>query len=137
MPGAATISFSCVDSSLSSLRNCQSYIDTGMDIATRVALDLVESFNDVEEVDSMENVMLEYAAMDRELNHYMTAIEETVHQASALGKICVVKMSRMLYLEIVYGIGCFCTAQILILESDLPCLSYNCTSQFRDTVAGL
>ncbi|NWX87299.1 NSE2 ligase, partial [Nothoprocta ornata] len=74
------ISFSGVDSSLSSLRNCQSYINTGMDIATRVALDLVESFNDVEEVDSMENVMLEYAAMDRELNHYMTAIEETVHQ---------------------------------------------------------
>ncbi|NXD05828.1 NSE2 ligase, partial [Nothocercus nigrocapillus] len=74
------ISFSCVDSSLSSLKNCQSYINTGMDIATRVALDLVESFNDVEEVDSVENVMLEYAAMDRELNHYMTAIEETVHQ---------------------------------------------------------
>ncbi|KAM8811092.1 E3 SUMO-protein ligase NSE2 [Eudromia elegans] len=80
MPGAATISFSCVDSSLSSLKNCQSYINTGMDIATRVALDLVESFNDAEEVDSMENVMLEYAALDRELNHYMTAIEETVHQ---------------------------------------------------------
>ncbi|NXA39542.1 NSE2 ligase, partial [Eudromia elegans] len=74
------ISFSCVDSSLSSLKNCQSYINTGMDIATRVALDLVESFNDAEEVDSMENVMLEYAALDRELNHYMTAIEETVHQ---------------------------------------------------------
>ncbi|NWJ07053.1 NSE2 ligase, partial [Crypturellus undulatus] len=74
------ISFSCVDSSLSSLKNCQSYINTGMDIATRVALDLVESFNDVEEVDSVEKVMLQYAAMDRELNHYMTAIEETVHQ---------------------------------------------------------
>ncbi|KGL73718.1 E3 SUMO-protein ligase NSE2, partial [Tinamus guttatus] len=74
------ISFSGVDSSLSSLRNCQSYINTGMDIATRVALDLVESFNDVEEVDGVEKVMLEYAAMDRELNHYMTAIEETVHQ---------------------------------------------------------
>nr|XP_009674087.1 PREDICTED: E3 SUMO-protein ligase NSE2 [Struthio camelus australis] len=43
MPGGATISFNCVDSSLSSLKNCQSYINTGMDIATRVALDLVES----------------------------------------------------------------------------------------------
>ncbi|XP_068789369.1 E3 SUMO-protein ligase NSE2 isoform X2 [Struthio camelus] len=80
MPGGATISFNCVDSSLSSLKNCQSYINTGMDIATRVALDLVESLNDVEEVNSMENVMLEYAAMDRELNHYMRAIEETVSQ---------------------------------------------------------
>ncbi|XP_066846839.1 E3 SUMO-protein ligase NSE2 isoform X3 [Anser cygnoides] len=28
----------------------------------------------------MEKVMLEYAAMDRELNHYMKAIEETVNQ---------------------------------------------------------
>ncbi|PKU38042.1 e3 sumo-protein ligase nse2 [Limosa lapponica baueri] len=38
--------------------------------------------NDVEDVNSMENVMLEYAAMDRELNHYMKAIEETVHQVN-------------------------------------------------------
>ncbi|XP_068011653.1 E3 SUMO-protein ligase NSE2 isoform X2 [Melanerpes formicivorus] len=80
MPGGARISFNGVDSSLSSLKNCQSYINTGMDIATHVALDLVESFNDVEDVNTMENVMLEYAAMDRELNHYMRAIEETVNQ---------------------------------------------------------
>ncbi|NXT78446.1 NSE2 ligase, partial [Zapornia atra] len=72
------ISFTSVDSSLSSLKNCQSYINTGMDIATRVAFDLVESFNDAEDVNSMENVMLECAAMDRELNHYIRAIEETV-----------------------------------------------------------
>ncbi|KAM4685205.1 E3 SUMO-protein ligase NSE2 isoform 1-T1 [Amazona ochrocephala] len=80
MPGGARISFNSVDSSLSSLKNCQSYINTGMDIATHVALDLVESFNDVEDVNSMEKVMIEYAAMDRELNHYMRAIEETVNQ---------------------------------------------------------
>ncbi|XP_071594474.1 E3 SUMO-protein ligase NSE2 [Heliangelus exortis] len=80
MPGGARISFNSVDSSLSSLKNCQSYINTGMDIATHVAFDLVESFNDVEDVNSMEKVMLEYAAMDRELNHYMKATEETVNQ---------------------------------------------------------
>jgi len=45
MPGGARISFNSVDSSLSSLKNCQSYINTGMDIATHVALDLVESFS--------------------------------------------------------------------------------------------
>lgn len=45
MPGGARISFNCVDSALSSLKNCQSYINTGMDIATHVALDLVESFS--------------------------------------------------------------------------------------------
>uniref|UniRef100_A0A8B9BXR4 E3 SUMO-protein ligase NSE2 n=1 Tax=Anser brachyrhynchus TaxID=132585 RepID=A0A8B9BXR4_9AVES len=80
MPGAARILFNSVDSSLSSLKNCLSYINTGMDITTHVALDLVESFNDVEDVNSMEKVILEYAAMDRELNHYMKAIEETVNQ---------------------------------------------------------
>uniref|UniRef100_A0A452HV42 Uncharacterized protein n=1 Tax=Gopherus agassizii TaxID=38772 RepID=A0A452HV42_9SAUR len=80
MPGSSVISFNCVDSSLSSLKNCQSYINTGMDIATNVALDLVENCNDVEEVNSMESVMLEYAAMDRELNHYMQAVEATVQQ---------------------------------------------------------
>ncbi|XP_034619503.1 E3 SUMO-protein ligase NSE2-like [Trachemys scripta elegans] len=80
MPGGSVISFNCVDSSLSSLKNCQSYINTGMDIATNVALDLVENRNDVEEVNRMESVMLEYAAMDRELNHYMQAVEATVHQ---------------------------------------------------------
>ncbi|NXG45852.1 NSE2 ligase, partial [Psilopogon haemacephalus] len=36
--------------------------------------------DDAEDVNTMEKVMLEYAAMDRELNHYMRAIEETVSQ---------------------------------------------------------
>ncbi|NXX87633.1 NSE2 ligase, partial [Centropus bengalensis] len=74
------ISFSAVENALSSLKDCQSYIDTGMSIATRVAFDLVESFNDAEDVNKMENVMLEYAAMERKLNHYITAVEETVNQ---------------------------------------------------------
>uniref|UniRef100_A0A8C2Y7N2 E3 SUMO-protein ligase NSE2 n=2 Tax=Coturnix japonica TaxID=93934 RepID=A0A8C2Y7N2_COTJA len=74
------ISFSSVNSSLSSLKSCQTYINTGMDIATHVALDLVENFNDERDVRSMENVMLEYAVLDRELRHYMRAIEETVDQ---------------------------------------------------------
>lgn len=38
--------------------------------------------DDVEDVNSMEKVMIEYAAMDRELNHYMRAIEETVNQVN-------------------------------------------------------
>ncbi|NXG57386.1 NSE2 ligase, partial [Hemiprocne comata] len=74
------ISFNSVESCLSSLKNCQSYINTGMDIATHIAFDLVESFNDAEDVNSMETDMLEYAAMDRQLNHYMRAVEETVNQ---------------------------------------------------------
>ncbi|XP_006034914.1 E3 SUMO-protein ligase NSE2 [Alligator sinensis] len=80
MPGGSVISLNAVDSSLSSLKNCQSYINTGMDIASNVAFDLVKNLNDTEEVNAMENVMLEYARMDRQLNHYMQAVEATVNQ---------------------------------------------------------
>ncbi|RMC14899.1 hypothetical protein DUI87_07076 [Hirundo rustica rustica] len=80
MSGGPRISFNAIDSALSSLKNCQSYIDSGMDVATQVALDLVESFNDEEDVNNMEKVMLEYATMDRELNHYIKAFEETINQ---------------------------------------------------------
>lgn len=45
MSGGPRISFSAIDSALSSLKNCQSYIDSGMDVATQVALDLVQSFS--------------------------------------------------------------------------------------------
>ncbi|NXH42891.1 NSE2 ligase, partial [Dicaeum eximium] len=74
------VSFNAIDSALSSLKNCQSFINSGMDVATQVALDLVESFNDEEDVNNMEKVMLEYATMDRELNHYIKAFEETINQ---------------------------------------------------------
>lgn len=73
-------SFSGVDACLSSLKNCQSSISTGMDIAKNVALDLVENHNDLEEVNEIEKVMLEYAAMSREVSHYVQAVEETVNQ---------------------------------------------------------
>ncbi|NWR90406.1 NSE2 ligase, partial [Furnarius figulus] len=36
--------------------------------------------DDEEDVNSMEKVMLEYAAMDRDLNNYIRALEETVNQ---------------------------------------------------------
>lgn len=45
MSGGPRISFNAVDSALSSLKNCQSYINSGMDVATQVALDLVESYS--------------------------------------------------------------------------------------------
>ncbi|NXD20112.1 NSE2 ligase, partial [Spelaeornis formosus] len=37
-------------------------------------------FADDEDVTSMEEVMLEYATMDRELNHHIKALEETINQ---------------------------------------------------------
>lgn len=40
--------------------------------------------DDEEDVNNMEKVMLEYAAMDRELNHYIKAFEETINQVNYL-----------------------------------------------------
>ncbi|CAH2285901.1 E3 SUMO- ligase NSE2 [Pelobates cultripes] len=77
---APLISFTPVDNSLSSLKNCQAYINTGMEIATNVALDLLETGCDADDVESMEPVMLEYAAMDRDLNQYIHAAEEIVRK---------------------------------------------------------
>ncbi|NXL22680.1 NSE2 ligase, partial [Setophaga kirtlandii] len=74
------VSFDAIDSALHSLKNCQSCINSGMDVATQVALDLVESFNDEKDVNNMEKVMFEFAKMDRELNHYIKAFEETINQ---------------------------------------------------------
>ncbi|XP_014725661.1 PREDICTED: E3 SUMO-protein ligase NSE2-like isoform X3 [Sturnus vulgaris] len=96
MSGGPRISFNAIDSALSSLKNCQSYINSGMDVATQVALDLVESFNDEEDINNMEKVMLEYAKMDRELNHYIKAFEETINQA-AVGGMQKVRHTSILF----------------------------------------
>lgn len=40
--------------------------------------------DDEEDVNNMEKVMLEYATMDRELNHYIEAFEETINQVNYL-----------------------------------------------------
>lgn len=40
--------------------------------------------DDEEDVNNMEKVMLEYATMDRELNHYIKAFEETINQVNYL-----------------------------------------------------
>ncbi|XP_058035122.1 E3 SUMO-protein ligase NSE2 [Ahaetulla prasina] len=80
MSGRPLISLSGVDSCLTSLKTCKTYINTGMDVTTNVALDLVEYHNDLEEINTVEEVMLEYAVMNRELSHYMKAVEDTVKQ---------------------------------------------------------
>uniref|UniRef100_A0A670YAN3 Uncharacterized protein n=1 Tax=Pseudonaja textilis TaxID=8673 RepID=A0A670YAN3_PSETE len=73
------ISFSGVDACLSSLKTCKTYINTGMDITTNVALDLVENHSEFS-FGIYSYVMLEYAVMNRELSHYVQAVEDTIKQ---------------------------------------------------------
>ncbi|XP_071078312.1 E3 SUMO-protein ligase NSE2 isoform X2 [Desmodus rotundus] len=73
------ISFSGIESALSSLKNFQNCINTGMDTASSVALDLVETQTEVSGEYSMDKAMVEFAMMDRELNHYVKAVQSTIN----------------------------------------------------------
>ncbi|XP_004697710.1 E3 SUMO-protein ligase NSE2 [Echinops telfairi] len=85
MPGRSNsgstgfISFSGVESALSSLKNFQSCINSGMDAASHVALDLVETQTEVSSEYSMDKAMVEFAVMDRELNHYIKAVQSAIN----------------------------------------------------------
>ncbi|XP_048948678.1 E3 SUMO-protein ligase NSE2 isoform X5 [Canis lupus dingo] len=88
------ISFSGIESALSSLKNFQSCISSGMDTASSVALDLVETqkvrpekalwrkqqkcSSEVSSEYSMDKAMVELAMMDRELNHYVKAVQSAI-----------------------------------------------------------
>ncbi|XP_069813209.1 E3 SUMO-protein ligase NSE2 [Dendropsophus ebraccatus] len=74
------ISTTAVENSLSSLKDCQAYIDTGMEITTGVALDLIQNGCQVSDVDDMESAMLEYAIMNRDMKQYIDAVEETIRK---------------------------------------------------------
>nr|KAF6326549.1 NSE2 (MMS21)-like protein, SMC5-SMC6 complex SUMO ligase [Pipistrellus kuhlii] len=73
------ISFSSIESALSSLKNFQTCINTGMDTASSVAFDLVETQTEVSSEYSMDKAMIEFAMMDRELNHYVKAVQSAIN----------------------------------------------------------
>lgn len=73
------ISFSGIESALSSLKSFQSCISSGMDTASSVALDLVETQTEVSSEYSMDKAMVEFAMMDRELNHYVKAVQSAMN----------------------------------------------------------
>ncbi|EDL29328.1 E3 SUMO-protein ligase NSE2 isoform 3 [Mus musculus] len=73
------ISFSGIESALSSLKNFQSCISSGMDTVSSVALDLVETQTEVSSEYSMDKAMVEFAKMDRELSHYVKAVQSTIN----------------------------------------------------------
>ncbi|XP_048214341.1 E3 SUMO-protein ligase NSE2 isoform X2 [Perognathus longimembris pacificus] len=73
------ISFSGIESALSSLKNFQSCISSGMDTVSSVALDIVETQTEVSSEYSMDKAMVEFAMMDRELNHYIKAVQSAIN----------------------------------------------------------
>ncbi|XP_061095844.1 E3 SUMO-protein ligase NSE2 [Conger conger] len=75
------MSMSVVNSMLSALKACQNDIGTGMDIVTEVALDLVETEGNEEDIKELEEMMLDSAKLDREINCFVEAVEQMTAQA--------------------------------------------------------
>ncbi|KAK7887090.1 hypothetical protein WMY93_026711 [Mugilogobius chulae] len=80
------MSLSAVHGNLSSLKSCQNDINTGMDIVTDVAMDLVETLDEVNETNSLkelENMMLECAKLDRDINHFIDVVHQVTSDATS------------------------------------------------------
>ncbi|KAJ8290977.1 hypothetical protein GJAV_G00019870 [Gymnothorax javanicus] len=75
------MSLSLVNSTLSGLKGCQNDIGTGMDIVTDVALDLVETDGNEEDIKKLEAMMLDCARLDREITCFVEAVEAMTAQA--------------------------------------------------------
>lgn len=75
------MSLSLVNSTLSGLKGCQNDIGTGMDIVTDVALDLVETDGNEEDINKLEEMMLDCARLDREITCFVQAVEAMTEQA--------------------------------------------------------
>ncbi|KAI1894162.1 hypothetical protein AGOR_G00112980 [Albula goreensis] len=75
------MSLSVVNSTLSALKACQTDIGTGMDMVTDVALDLVETEGSEEDMNKLEQMILDCARLDREINCFVEAVEQVTTQA--------------------------------------------------------
>ncbi|XP_076136092.1 E3 SUMO-protein ligase NSE2 [Alosa pseudoharengus] len=76
-------SLSAVNSTLASLKTCQTDIGTGMDMVTEVALDLIESEGNANSpnLKKLEEMMLECAKLDREINCFVEAVDTMTARA--------------------------------------------------------
>nr|XP_015213554.1 PREDICTED: E3 SUMO-protein ligase NSE2 [Lepisosteus oculatus]XP_015213555.1 PREDICTED: E3 SUMO-protein ligase NSE2 [Lepisosteus oculatus]XP_015213556.1 PREDICTED: E3 SUMO-protein ligase NSE2 [Lepisosteus oculatus] len=74
------MSLNVVKSNLTSLKTCQPDISIGMDIVTNVALDLQENGGSEEDFKKLEQMMLNCARMEREINYFVAAVEEVTSQ---------------------------------------------------------
>ncbi|XP_060777334.1 E3 SUMO-protein ligase NSE2 [Neoarius graeffei] len=76
------MSLTSIQPQLSVLKLCQTDINTGMDIVSEVALDLVEAqaTNDSPGVKKLEQMMLECAKLDQEINCFVESVEQMITQ---------------------------------------------------------
>lgn len=76
-------SLSAVNSALASLKTCQTDIGTGMDMVTEVALDLIECEGNADNpnLKKLEEMMLECAKLDRDINCFVEVVDTMTARA--------------------------------------------------------
>uniref|UniRef100_A0A8D2ZZC3 E3 SUMO-protein ligase NSE2 n=1 Tax=Scophthalmus maximus TaxID=52904 RepID=A0A8D2ZZC3_SCOMX len=77
------MSLSAVHGALSSLKACQADIGTGMDIVTDVAMDLAETLDVNPGMKEMEDMILECARLDREINFFVDVVQQVTSEIAA------------------------------------------------------
>lgn len=67
--------FRAVDNAVEKVRKVKEYVDNGVGVTLDVALDLEEVSKDNELVKELEDTMLQYVSMEREMDQCMKAVE--------------------------------------------------------------
>lgn len=67
--------FRAVDNAVEKVRKVKEYVDNGLGVTLDVALDLEEVSKDNELVKELEDTMLQYVSMEREMDQCMKAVE--------------------------------------------------------------
>lgn len=67
--------FRAVDNAVEKVRKVKEYVDNGLGVTLDVALDLEEVSKDNELVNELEDTMLQYVSMEREMDQCMKAVE--------------------------------------------------------------
>ena len=67
--------FRAVDNAVEKVRKVKEYVDNGLGVTLDVALDLEEVSKDNELMKELEDTMLQYVSMEREMDQCMKAVE--------------------------------------------------------------
>lgn len=67
--------FRAVDNAVEKVRKVKEYVDNGLGVTLDVVLDLEEVSKDNELVKELEDTMLQYVSMEREMDQCMKAVE--------------------------------------------------------------
>ena len=67
--------FRAVDNAVEKVRKVKEYIDNGLGVTLDVALDLEEVCQNSNQVTELQETVLQYVSMERELNHWLEAVQ--------------------------------------------------------------